>query len=344
MHRDLHLGPVRNPLPGLLAAGALLALIPQLGSPATAPWGSMEPEDFLAQEPPEPAPIPAPQEKRKGGQLYSWNANGRRVTRIVVSLDEQRVRFYSGGEQIGWSTIASGIKKFPTPTGHFEVMERIRNKRSTLYGKLLGKGGRVIRAGVSLKKDSIPSGSRFEGAEMPFFLRLTYDGIGLHAGAIPRPGHPASHGCIRLPKKLAQTLFSQVSVGTAVTIHGRGPSYGHYAHKQRVAAAKHALAEKQALEAAAAAVAALSAGALGSEALVSNPIENAPVAPGFDRPASPRQPPPGFTDKPFALHLPVRGVSPPILFHPAGLALGGLAGEIPPEDAPAPAPLPPGGT
>jgi hypothetical protein len=69
---------------------------------------------------------------------------------------------------------------------------------------------------------------RFAGAKMPYFLRLTGDGVGLHAGPIPRPGHPASHGCIRLPGALAERLFSQVPVGTPVTITGSGPDYGDY--------------------------------------------------------------------------------------------------------------------
>ena len=35
---------------------------------------------------------------------------------------------------------------------------------------------------------------------MPYFLRI-HGGIGMHAGYLP--GYPASHGCIRLPEKMA---------------------------------------------------------------------------------------------------------------------------------------------
>ena len=37
---------------------------------------------------------------------------------------------------------------------------------------------------------------------MPFMQRITWSGIALHAGALP--GHPASHGCIRMPHEFAK--------------------------------------------------------------------------------------------------------------------------------------------
>jgi lipoprotein-anchoring transpeptidase ErfK/SrfK len=53
---------------------------------------------------------------------------------------------------------------------------------------------------------------------MPYWMRLTSYGIGMHAGVIPKPGETASHGCIRLPKELAPVLYDAVKVGTPVTI------------------------------------------------------------------------------------------------------------------------------
>jgi lipoprotein-anchoring transpeptidase ErfK/SrfK len=53
---------------------------------------------------------------------------------------------------------------------------------------------------------------------MPYWMRLTSYGIGMHAGVIPKPGEAASHGCIRLPKPLAPILFEVVKEGTPVTI------------------------------------------------------------------------------------------------------------------------------
>ena len=50
---------------------------------------------------------------------------------------------------------------------------------------------------------------------MPYFLRI-HGGIGMHAGYLP--GYPASHGCIRLPERLAEKFFENASVGTPVEI------------------------------------------------------------------------------------------------------------------------------
>lgn len=228
-----------------------------LARPEAKPTNEAASGPQVAQELPEP--IPTPQEKPKPGKLYEWNGDGRRVSRIVVNTDEQKARFYDGDEQIGWTTVASGVSKFPTPTGHFEVMEKVANKRSNLYGKIYGAGGKVVRSDAKAGRDPVPSGARFEGAKMPYFLRLTNDGVGLHAGPIPRPGRPASHGCIRMPSKLAPVLFEHVNLGTKVSIVGSGPDYGNYVQKQRAIAAREkerreAAAREQAIAAAAAPV------------------------------------------------------------------------------------------
>ena len=43
---------------------------------------------------------------------------------------------------------------------------------------------------------------------MPFFMRIT-GGVGMHEGYLP--GYPASHGCIRMPGKMAENLLSTTS-------------------------------------------------------------------------------------------------------------------------------------
>ncbi len=202
-------------------------------------------------EPAAPEPIPKPQEKPKTGKLYEWNGDGRKISHIVVNTDEQKARFYDGEEQVGWTTVASGVRKHPTPVGRFEVLEKVANKRSNLYGKVYSSGGGVVRSDAKAGRDAIPAGARFEGAKMPYFLRVTYDGVGLHAGPIPRPGHPASHGCIRLPSKMAPVLFQHVGVGTKVSIIGSGPDYGNYAERQRAVAAERGQRERERREIAA---------------------------------------------------------------------------------------------
>ena len=51
---------------------------------------------------------------------------------------------------------------------------------------------------------------------MPYMQRITWSGIALHAGVVP--GHPASHGCIRLKNDFAIQLWHLTKRGTRVII------------------------------------------------------------------------------------------------------------------------------
>jgi lipoprotein-anchoring transpeptidase ErfK/SrfK len=76
--------------------------------------------------------------------------------------------------------------------------------------------GRTVRAGVSARSDSAPSGTHFAGASMKWFLRLTGEGVGMHIGILP--GYPASHGCIRESVDGAKLLYDYAKVGTSVDV------------------------------------------------------------------------------------------------------------------------------
>src|SRR6202008_2280219 len=56
----------------------------------------------------------------------------------------------------------------------------------------------------------------YSAAPMPYMQRITWSGIALHGGVLP--GHPASHGCIRLPFEFAGRLFDVTKVGMRVII------------------------------------------------------------------------------------------------------------------------------
>ena len=56
----------------------------------------------------------------------------------------------------------------------------------------------------------------YSGAPMPYMQRITWSGIALHAGVVPR--HPASHGCIRLSNDFAIRLWRLTKRGTRVII------------------------------------------------------------------------------------------------------------------------------
>ena len=224
----------------LLSGCSALPKFTELQAEAATPTA----ETKLAQQS-APAPLPDPEPPKKT-KLFEWTGKGRAVTRIVVDVDEQKARFYEGDKEVGWTMVASGVSKFPTPVGRFSVTEKVTNKESNLYGKIYGKGGQLISSNAKMGKTPIPTGARFDGADMPYYMRLTGDGIGMHAGPIPNPGRPASHGCIRMPKAFAPIAFRHVGVGTEVSIVGNGPSYATYLAQQRAQAARSVAATKPA--------------------------------------------------------------------------------------------------
>lgn len=135
---------------------------------------------------------------------------------IRISLGEQRAYFYKGGELVGISVISSGREGFGTTTGSFKIMQKDRDHKSNLYGDYVDAGsGAVVKKDIDIKKDRRPPGTVFDGARMPFFMRIV-GGIGMHEGFLP--GYAASHGCIRMPGFMAQEFFANVSVGTPVTV------------------------------------------------------------------------------------------------------------------------------
>jgi hypothetical protein len=106
---------------------------------------------------------------------------------VTVNLSKQRAWIEKDGKIIDTTTISTGREGYPTPAGRYVVTDKHREWTSTLYK-----------------------------ASMPFFMRLNCGAIGLHAGYVT--GHPASHGCIRLPEEKARAWFKIVGVGDEVQI------------------------------------------------------------------------------------------------------------------------------
>jgi lipoprotein-anchoring transpeptidase ErfK/SrfK len=150
--------------------------------------------------------------------LYVWHGSGQPgPVRVTIDLSEQKAYIFRNLENVGWSYVATGRSGYRTPTGTFVISEKVINKRSNKYGSIVDANGRVLRSNATAGVHSAPGG-RFQGAKMPYWMRLTGNGVGMHAGPIPNPGSPASHGCIRLPYTLAQQLYSVAPSGTRVTI------------------------------------------------------------------------------------------------------------------------------
>ncbi|MEL7446241.1 MAG: L,D-transpeptidase family protein [Pseudomonadota bacterium] len=108
---------------------------------------------------------------------------------IVISTASQKMHVLHDGVLWKTSPVSTGKPGKETPPGVFAILQKKKFHRSNLYNN----------------------------APMPFMQRLTWDGIAIHAGALP--GYPASHGCIRLPKGFAKELFGLTDfTSTAVIV------------------------------------------------------------------------------------------------------------------------------
>src|SRR5215475_14112570 len=107
---------------------------------------------------------------------------------IIISIADQRISVYENGALIARSSVSTGVERHPTPLGVFSVISKHKWHRSNIYS----------------------------AAPMPYMQRITWSGIALHAGVLP--GHPASHGCIRLANDFAARLWRLTKRGTRVII------------------------------------------------------------------------------------------------------------------------------
>ena len=118
-------------------------------------------------------------------------------------------------------------RETPPPQGPFQIVVEIAKQQVALYGQ----DGFIVRAGISTGMPGHPTpmgiftviskakwhqSNIYSGAPMPYMQRITWSGIAMHAG--PRPGYPASHGCIRLPEDFAIRLFHTTKVGARVIV------------------------------------------------------------------------------------------------------------------------------
>lgn len=118
---------------------------------------------------------------------YSTNAKAQDAVRqFHISKADQMLRLYENGELMEEFNVSTGKKGHETPSGIFSVIHKRKYHESNIYSN----------------------------APMPFMQRITWSGMALHEGNVPK--YPASHGCIRIPKLWAQHLYSLAKPGTAV--------------------------------------------------------------------------------------------------------------------------------
>jgi L,D-transpeptidase catalytic domain/SPOR domain len=114
-------------------------------------------------------------------------------TLIVISKKSQNMFVFSDGALWASTPISTGKRRHETPSGVFPILQKRKYHRSNIYS----------------------------GAPMPFMQRLTWSGIALHAGYVP--GYPASHGCVRLPRAVAQSLFKLTNASKTTVVIGDDP-------------------------------------------------------------------------------------------------------------------------
>lgn len=120
---------------------------------------------------------------------YAWDDQGVPQGPVWVRVDvgKQLISVFRAGHEIGSAVILYGAESKPTPVGAFTVLQKARDYHSRTYD-----------------------------APMPYMLRLTNDGVAIHASNV-REGW-ATHGCIGVPDEFARRLFKEMPLGGEVFI------------------------------------------------------------------------------------------------------------------------------
>jgi lipoprotein-anchoring transpeptidase ErfK/SrfK len=116
---------------------------------------------------------------------------------IVVSLSQQALWVYEGGEVIDSTYVSTGTEKFATPTGLYYVNTKVDSQ--TMEGVL--------------------GGEYYNVPDVPYVMYFTDRGHAIH-GAYWHDnfGSVMSHGCINLPLDIAAWMYNWAPMGMAVLI------------------------------------------------------------------------------------------------------------------------------
>src|ERR1700730_11280424 len=137
-------------------------------------------------------------------------------TRVIINLSEQRAYLIEGGKVSLVSPIASGKPGWSTPTGNFSVIRKDIDHHSQSFGEVIDGSGRMANTNAT-PGTRVPPGSHYQPAPIPYYMEFS-QAIGMHAGYLP--GYPASHGCVRMPRDLAERFFERVNIRTPVIVEG----------------------------------------------------------------------------------------------------------------------------
>jgi len=114
------------------------------------------------------------------------------MKRILIHLNTRTLSFYSGQNLLSIYPVAIGKPSTPTPTGSYQVVNKVINPGGVL-------------------------GTRWMGLSIP----TEKGSYGIHGTNNPASiGKAISNGCIRMYNHHVEELFSQVRIGTTVDITG----------------------------------------------------------------------------------------------------------------------------
>ena len=116
---------------------------------------------------------------------------------IDIDISEQRIYAIQGGNQIREIVVSTGIDRYPTVTGQFQI-----------YVKHLKADMRGVDLGVPWYLPDVP------------YVMYFFSGYGIHGTYWhDNFGTPMSHGCINLTIPDAEWLYNFSEIGTRVNIH-----------------------------------------------------------------------------------------------------------------------------
>jgi lipoprotein-anchoring transpeptidase ErfK/SrfK len=117
---------------------------------------------------------------------------------IDVSLNDQVLRLYEGGEEVFRSPVATGVEGAETPTGNFAVQYHMAQARF---------------------QGENPDGRRYDIPDVPWILAFSGD-YTIHAAPWRSQfGQVGSNGCVTLPLEAAKFVYEWAEDGTPIYIH-----------------------------------------------------------------------------------------------------------------------------
>jgi hypothetical protein len=119
--------------------------------------------------------------------------------RMVVSIPDRKLALLEDGRLVKVYPVAVGAEVSPSPSGEFQIVQRLENPTYYRPGVVIGPG------------PDNPLGTRWMGLDLK--------GFGIHGTNQPTSvGKNASHGCIRLRNRDIEDLFARVRVGDRVSL------------------------------------------------------------------------------------------------------------------------------